>query len=182
MYNQLFQTTFNQFENIPFSNPFINDKDVKNHINSTKCVFDAINSVGEEKQTLSSLFTPINENKAVSSINTISMPSYFWISYASEQVFSPISIYPKQEKRLSTEIVKRYSLSELTRRIYLSEASYYATTDVVLSAENMSDKQWEAFFDYEKELLDVSNLPMNFNYHFQNKFFVQPNNVLIFEK
>jgi len=112
----------------------------------------------------------------------INISTCIWLSYTNELIVSPFLPVQRSEKRYSVEIVKRYSLSELVQKIYFSQVSYYVSIDIVVNSKNISDKQFETFFEYEKQLLNTLNLPMNFNYHLNNSFETHSENVLIFEK
>lgn len=109
-------------------------------------------------------------------------PTFIWLSYVNELLSSPFLSIATPKKRLSAEIVKRYSLSEVIQKIYFSQASYYVNVDVLLNCENLLDEQLEIFFEYEKQLLSMFNLPINFNYHLKDTFLAHTDNVLIFER
>lgn len=112
----------------------------------------------------------------------LNTPTIIWISYVNDLISPPFFSEPVKEKRISEEIVKRYSLTENVQNIYLSEVSYYVNIDVVLNSESISNRQYENFFEYEKQLLSIFNLPINFNYHLNNTFHPPNESVLIFEK
>ncbi|MBI4079347.1 MAG: hypothetical protein HY429_03570 [Candidatus Levybacteria bacterium] len=112
----------------------------------------------------------------------VNTPTCIWLSYANELVISPFLPNQDSEKRPSVEIVKRYSLSDKVQKIYLNQISYYINVDVVLNCENILDEQYEIFFEYEKQLLNILNLPINFNYYLKDSFNTHSDNVLIFEK
>lgn len=193
MYNQNFQSSFSQFD-ISHLNPFSNKKDeMKNYIDLTTDVFDVLRNSGllnpiiEGSQNLSSWLEPINESQTIYASDMINTPSNFWISCANEDVLSPISLpvsaYPREETRPSTEIVKKYSLLTNVQKIYFSEVSFYFNVDVILNTEVISDEELDKFFDYEQELLDIFDVPINFNYRPKNSYFPNSeNNILIFDK
>lgn len=112
----------------------------------------------------------------------INTPTCIWLSYVAELIASPFLPVQPSEKRYSVEIVKMYSLSEIVQKIYFSQVSYYVNVDIIVNSENISDNQFNTFFDYEKQLLNMFNLPINFNYHLNNSFNTHSENVLIFEK
>lgn len=109
-------------------------------------------------------------------------PEIIWINYANELISHSLLSNPAPKKRLDTEIVKRFSLFENVQKIYFNQVSHYINVDVTLDCETITDDQFESFFEYEKELLNLFNTPINFNYYFKNTFYVHPDNILIFEK
>ena len=189
MYNQNFQATINHPDDIYLINSFDDKENIRSYIDLTAHVFDTfrnnelLSPVKQESSILSSWLEPSFENQASFAKNIINTPSCFWVACASEQILSPISANPKKDKRLSTEIVKRYSLSANVQKIYFSQVSFYVDVDILLNTEAVSDEELDKFFGYEQELLDTFDIPMNFNYRPKNSFYAHSeNNVLVFEQ
>lgn len=186
MYSHNFHTTNSNFNESNLINPFQNKENVDSYILATTKVFDAIKNsllIENDKIVDSAFFEATTEAKPLYASNLINTSSFFWVSCAAEQFLTSISVNSSPEKRLSTEIVKRYSLSENVQKIYFSQVSFYVDIDVLMTGETISDNELDKFFDYEQQLLDMFDIPINFNYRQKNSFYLHSeNNVLIFDK
>ena len=186
MYSQSLHTTNIHPGDSLLINPYEDIKGLESYIKATAGVFDVIkNSMLEnsEKNEGYVFFEPFTEEHSFFADNPINTLSSFWVSCATEQFLTPITTAYIPEKRLSTEIVKRYSLSKNVQKIYFSQVSFYVDVDVVMSVEVVDDTELDKFFDYEQQLLDAFDLPINFNYRPKESYFPHSeSNVLIFNQ
>lgn len=118
-------------------------------------------------------------NSQVSSSIFIDFTTAYWGLDLSTLITNTTSY---EDRKLSVEAVKRFSLISYVNKIYMSEDPDCFNLDIVLNTNYYSNSQLETLIDKELELRDIFNqVIINFNYLNINQELPNKDIVLIYE-